>query len=46
VKFKEFINKKNDKIKRIDMYLDYYKNLSPKTFNVKKEKDNIIIKIK
>lgn len=44
--FKEFVNKKEGDFKRIDMYLEYYKNLSPKGFVVKKEEDKIIIKVK
>lgn len=46
MKFKEFVNKKKEGPKRIDMYLDYYKNLSPKGFIVKKEEDKIVIKLK
>jgi mannose-6-phosphate isomerase-like protein (cupin superfamily) len=35
-KFKEYIKNKDDKKQKSDMYLDYYKNLSPKNFKVKK----------
>lgn len=44
-KFKEYIKNKDDKKQKIDMYFDYYKNLSPKNFKVKKEKNKIVIEL-
>ena len=44
-KFKEYIKNKDDKKQKSDMYLDYYKNLSPKNFKVKKEKNKIVIEL-
>lgn len=46
--FKKFVESKdNKKISKIEMYFDYFKNLSPKGFKVLKDKENnqIIIKI-
>jgi len=44
--FKEYVkNKEEKKISKIEMYFDYYKNLSPKGFKVKKEKNKIIIEV-
>lgn len=37
-------NKKDD-FDRVSFYFDYYKNLSPSNFTVKKNDDEIIIKI-
>lgn len=45
MKFKEYIKKKNKKQKRTEMYKEYYKNLSPKTFTVKSYKNKIIIEV-
>lgn len=48
MKFKQFIESKNNKkISKIEMYLDYFKNLAPKGFKVIKDKENnqIIIKL-
>ena len=44
-KFKEYIKNKDDKKQKIEMYFDYYKNLSPKNFKVKKEKNKIVIEL-
>jgi hypothetical protein len=36
---------KKDHFDRISFYLDYYKNLTPKDFDICKKDDEIIIKI-
>jgi hypothetical protein len=39
-------NKKTESFDRLSYYVEYFKNLSPKGFIVKKSDDEIIIKIK
>lgn len=39
-------NKKTESFDRLAYYVEYFKNLSPKGFIVKKSDDEIIIKIK
>jgi hypothetical protein len=43
MKFREYAEKKEKKNSKLDMYLNYYKNLSPKGFKVKKENNKIVI---
>lgn len=47
MKFKKYVEKKeNKKISKIEMYLEYYKNLSPKNFKISKKENKIVIEIK
>lgn len=42
--FKLFLEKKKE-FDRFEYYYQYFKNLMPKGFTIKKEKDKIIIKL-
>jgi hypothetical protein len=45
MKFKLFLENKKE-FDRLEYYYRYFKNLTPKGFVIKKEKDQIVIKIK
>jgi|694.fasta_scaffold08082_23 hypothetical protein len=46
MKFKKYVEEKEGKKSKTEMYLDYYKNLTPKGFKVTKDKNKIVIEIK